>query len=357
MGVTKGATCGMHGFLAVTQDAPVRLAVVGCGAAAQHLHLPALAGRRDCDVAVLVDPLEQQAARLAREYGVPRVLTDHRQLTGLDVEAAVLTAPNDLHAAIAVDLAQAGIDVLVEKPVARCVDEAEAMRKAADEAGRILAVGMVLRFSAANQAARDFISSGMLGPISSFTAISGVEYAWPVATPYILHAAQAGGGALIDIGIHALDLLLWWLGDVDCFDYRDDYYGGVEADCLLDLTMASGAVGTVEVSRTRDLEQTITVQGEHASLRVGFVDGLLELSTPDGAVLSGVPGRDPSGWRADLVDFIIAEHDDFLSAVRSRRPPMVDVREALRSLALVESCYGQRRLWELPWVAPAGDRP
>ena len=70
-------------------------------------------------------------------------------------------------------------------------------------------------------------------------------YSWPVASDFMFRK-DAGGGVLADTGAHVLDTVLWWLGDWDKVEYHDDAHGGVEADCLLKLTMKSGAVGTVE---------------------------------------------------------------------------------------------------------------
>jgi predicted dehydrogenase len=163
-------------------DTPVRLAVVGCGAAAGLLHLPALSRRRDCEVVAVIDPDRGRAQRLARRFGVPRVLTDHREVADTGATAAVLAAPNDLHAALTIDLVEMGLDVLVEKPVALTVADADAMAAAAARAGAVVGVGMLLRFAAANRTAKSLIDQGVLGAVQSFTIDAGVEYAWPVST-------------------------------------------------------------------------------------------------------------------------------------------------------------------------------
>ena len=69
--------------------------------------------------------------------------------------------------------------------------------------------------------------------------------------------------------MHALDLVLWWLGDHEGVDYYDDAVGGVEANCELHLKMKSGVSGLIEVSRTRGLRNTCVISGEHGALEVG----------------------------------------------------------------------------------------
>jgi predicted dehydrogenase len=229
----------------------INIAVVGCGAIVEQQHLPSLArlaaaGR--CQVTTLVERDPARAARLAERFGIPEVLTDHHDLlaharsraqTGSEpaVDAVVVGLPNHLHAPISIDLLDAGLHVLVEKPVANTVSDCDAMIAAAEKAGVILAVGHMRRFAHAGRFAKWAIDSGLLGQITSFDIQNGFVYAWPVTTDYLWHKEKAGGGVLIDLGVHTLDQMLWWLGDVQSFTYYDDNYGGVEADCRIEVTL------------------------------------------------------------------------------------------------------------------------
>jgi predicted dehydrogenase len=331
---------------------PVRLAIVGCGAMTRLVHLPGLARRSDCRVVALVDRDGARARVLAERYEVPQALTDHRHLR--DVDAAIVSVPNHLHASVTIDLLHGGMDVLVEKPLTITTDEADEVITAARSSDAILAVGHLFRYADANRLTKAILDSGLIGEVTAFEIRNGVDFSWPVATTYLLQRATAGGGVLMDLGPHTFDLLLWWLGDVADVRYRDDSYGGVEADAEVRLTMVSGATGSVTLSRTRDLRARAAFYGARAQLEVAFTANDVRLILADGSALDGHANLPDRHAVADqhFGHFGVAEHDDFLTAVREQRPPMVTGEEARRSLALIETCYAIREPLELPWVKP-----
>ena len=155
--------------------------------------------------------------------------------------------------------------------MALSVAECDHMLEAAEAGSALLAVGLMRRYSHAGQFAKWVIDSGLLGQITSFSFQDGFVYAWPTASDAFLRKELAGGGVLIDLGAHTLDQLLWWLGEVESFDYADDSYGGVEADCILELVLKSGAKGRVELSRTRDLSMRAFIKGDKAELDFSLV--------------------------------------------------------------------------------------
>src|SRR5262249_31836253 len=141
---------------------------------------------------------------------------------------------------------------------------------------------------------------------------------------------SAGGGVLIDTGSHTLDALLWWLGDVAQFDYADDAEGGVEADCEIHLTMASGATGVVELSRTRELGNKVVIHGKHATLEA--MPGKVSLIV-NGCRVSGVADREDGPPTSDqYLPTIAASLHDWLDAIRFDRPPLVTGEEGRRSV-------------------------
>ncbi len=337
----------------------VRLAVVGCGAVAQIHHVPAIAASSRVEAAVLVDADEKRARALAQQYGVPEVATDYRELPG-QVEGAVVALPNSLHAPVSIELLRRGVHVLVEKPMAMTVAECDAMIEAARAGRAVLAVGLDFRFFDSSLLVRDLLRDGLLGEIRRFDLRQGVIPRWPFATDFLLKKEMAGGGVLADFGVHVLDLLLWWLGDLTATDYRDDALGGVESDCEMTLATASGLSGTVEISRTRNLRNTCVFEGERARLEVGIWDSdpevRLSIAGSEVALAGRARRAAEKGIHSGLnfLDTFIRQIDDFARAIRGRGKPFVPGCEGRRSLALIESCYAQRRFLELPWsVLPA----
>ncbi len=331
-----------------------KLAVVGCGAIAERLHLPSLARREDCEIAALVDTNAARSKALAEQFSVTHTFTDVAALSDLDIDAAIVATPNNLHAAMTVNLLSAGVHVLVEKPMAMNAVECAQMQAAAEAAAKVLAVGHILRFAQTARFAKWAIDTGMLGRITSFDIRYGFVFAWPTVSDYLLRKDLSGGGVLMDLGTHCIDLLLWWLGDVATFDYYDDSHGGVEADCLLDATMECGAKGTVELSRTRNLRSTAIIRGDKAALELAFAENTVALRFNDSAM--GITGQatlagEPLTTLQRTSDLVIAEHEDFFTAIKNDRPVSVSGTAARRCMQLIDACYAARRPLELPWAA------
>ena len=330
----------------------LRVAIVGCGAIAEGIHVPMAALSDRVEVAALVEKSLPRARRLAAKYGVPVVVDDYRELIG-QVDAAIVSLPNHLHAPVTIDLLQHGIHVLVEKPMALKTSECDEMIRAASDSGVILAVGLISRFFASSHLVKLFIEDELLGDILSFDLRRGNVYNWSVASDFIFRKEMAGGGVLTDIGVHSLDLLLWWLGDLDRVEYYDDAMGGVEADCEVYLRMQCGASGVVELSRTRNLRNSWIFCGERGTLEVGMgTDPLIRLKTRDtDLVLAGHAMRDEPGDKK-IQDAFRHQLDDFADAIRSRREPFVSGQEGKRSVELIETCYAVRQPLDQRWLFP-----
>jgi predicted dehydrogenase len=335
----------------------IQLALIGCGAVTKLRHLPALAGRGDCQVIALVDANHDRAQELASQFAVPRVLSDYRETLRAGIDAAVIALPNHLHAPVSIDFLKAGVHVLVEKPMARTVAECDAMLGASEAGRAVLAVGLMRRFMQSAQFAKRAIESGLLGRIHSFDIRDGFVFTWPLASDFFFRRDSAGGGVLIDTGVHTLDQLLWWLGDVQSFDYHDDNFGGVETDCEIFLELESGVQGRVELSRTRNLRNTAIIRGERAELEVGLVRNFAALRLTDAPaqiVGQGASLTEPPKPQSSQVEIIAAEYDDFFEAIRTGRQPTVSGLEGKKSVTLIEACYRERQPLSLPWDLPAG---
>jgi len=331
----------------------LKLALVGCGAVTEYRHLPALTRRDDCEVVALVDRDEGRAKRLSTQFKVPRILINYRDLLNCSVDAAIIALPNHLHAPASIELLKSGIHVLVEKPMALSVAECDRMLDAAEVGQAVLAVGLMWRFLHAGRFVKSAIERNLFGRIISFDMRLGFVFGWPLTSDFFFHKETAGGGVLIDTGVHTLDQLLWWLGDVRSFEYYDDSQGGVEAECELRIKLISGAEGIIELSRTRNLRNTAIIRGEQAEIEVGIGRNSISLRLPGSPVQvtgQGVQREQATIAEQGQLDLIAAEHDDLLGAIHTGRPPAVPGTEARRSIALIEACYRKRRPLQLPWT-------
>ena len=187
-----------------------RLAVLGCGwVADMHTRAAATAG---LTVAGVANHRLESAERFASEHGIERVTTDWRALVSApDIDVVVVCTPNALHAEQSIAALEAGKHVLCEKPMATTVVDAEAMLEAAARHDRLLLVLHPWRHHEAVIAVRDAIAAGELGRVVR-THGYGVHADWGPGG-WFTDPALAGGGALVDMGIHAIDTARFLLGE------------------------------------------------------------------------------------------------------------------------------------------------
>jgi predicted dehydrogenase len=312
-------------------------------------HLPALVLSEEFEIVALVDKSTPRTAHLAQRFGLnAALLEDHRALAG-KAEAAVVATPNALHRGITRDLLAAGLHVLVEKPMALTVSDCDAMIEMA--AQRVLCVGMVRRFYESSAFIRALLHAGSMGRVDKVDWREGSVFEWPGASAASFRRESSGGGVLVDVGVHVLDLLLWWLGDLETLRYLDDAQGGVEAECEVTLESREGALVTVELSRTRNLRNTCVIQADRGTLTFDTdADAAmrLEIAGASGQLTGRVaqPGHSDSPFRTAFTK----QFADFAASIRSGSSPIVSGEQGKRSLKLIDRCYEIREPLRLPWM-------
>jgi len=330
-----------------------RLGIIGCGAIVEHAHLPTMKelGIRP---ALLVDPDEAQTRKLAAKFKGGATATKLGPSHYDMIDAALVAAPNTLHTPICLDLLQNGIDVLVEKPMATTVADCERIVAAVEASEAILAVGYIMRHAPIIEWTTGVLKAGLLGEVRSFDISWGEAFDWGLNSNSLWRKEVSGGGVLVDFGTHICDLVGEWFGDFATVDYRDDNYGGVEADCLIELEMASGAKGTVELSKTRSLRNSAVIEGAKGRLEISILKPVQEVSASDDVLAYRHEGMAPADMpeRLDMNSWFARQMKSFMDSVRQRETPRVTARDGLRSVRLTETCYEVRQPWELPWVRP-----
>jgi predicted dehydrogenase len=193
---------------------PVRVALIGCGGIATA-HLAGYAALPDLGrVVVACDADAESARRRAAETGA-EALTDYREaLARADVEAVDLCLPHDLHEPVARAAAAAGKHVLVEKPIARNLAEADRMIADCAAAGVHLMVAHCQRFSADRQTAKRLVDEGAIGRVYMMRTDHNQWVEYPPGH-WINDPARLGGGGIAGSGVHHLDILRWFCGDVE----------------------------------------------------------------------------------------------------------------------------------------------
>jgi len=191
---------------------PVKVGILGVGAITQVVHLPVLSERPDVDVVAVSDPDRLKAETLGARFEVPRVLSNEEILGDDQIQAAVICTPNHLHESLAVEALENGKHVLVEKPLAMSADGVQRVLDAAAASGRHLAVGMHHRFRPDVGALTAFVSGGELGDVYAVRANSLTQRLPAVRSTWRQEPEEAGGGALMDLGVPTLDLAFWLVG-------------------------------------------------------------------------------------------------------------------------------------------------
>lgn len=190
----------------------LRIGVVGTGAIAQIVHLPLLKGLPEVDVRAVCDVDEAKAAAIAGRLEIPHVFDDDDELFASDtVDAVVICSPSHLHHVHAIGALEAGLHVLVERPLAIEPDDAAAVIRAAEAADRTVLVAYNNRFRPDTRGVKSFIEAGELGDIFSVHGTWFNRKVRPKRLTWRHRRKTAGGGAFMDLGLQVLDLCMWTL--------------------------------------------------------------------------------------------------------------------------------------------------
>lgn len=188
----------------------VQIGVIGTGSISS-LHLNAYKNNPNAKIYAVCDLNEERAKETAEKYGAVKVYTDYRELLADPVvEAVSICTWNNTHAEISIAAVHAGKHVLVEKPLCRTVEEALEVQRAVEETGKILQIGYVRRYDPNGQLLRSLVEDGQLGEIYYAKATMLRRLGNPGG--WFSDIERSGGGPLIDIGVHAIDICWYMMG-------------------------------------------------------------------------------------------------------------------------------------------------
>lgn len=201
----------------------IRVGIIGCGGIANGKHMPSLQKVKDCEMVAFCDIIESKAISAAEKFGIEgaKAYTDYKELLKDEtIDVVHVCTPNRSHSFITVDALEAGKHVMCEKPMAINSEEAMKMVEAAKRTGKKLSIGYQSRFRDDSQYLKQETENGTFGDIYYAKATALRRRAVPTWGVF-LNEYEQGGGPLIDIGTHALDLTLWMMNN-----YRPKYCVG-----------------------------------------------------------------------------------------------------------------------------------
>ena len=195
----------------------VKIGIIGCGGIANGKHMPALKQVEGVQMVAFCDLIVEKAVKAAAEYGTPdaKVYTDYKELLKDEsIEVVHVLTPNRSHAEITIDALYAGKHVMCEKPMAKSAEDAKRMVEAAKATGKKLTIGYQHRHKAASQYAKQMIDRGDLGEIY-YANCYAIRRRGTPNWGVFLNEYEQGGGPIIDIATHSLDLTLYLMNNYE----------------------------------------------------------------------------------------------------------------------------------------------
>jgi len=347
----------------------LRTAIVGCGKVG-HLHAKALSRLSESVFVAVCDTNLQRAQQFAAEYKVKAYQDVEDMIASSGVESLTVCTPHPLHAEPAIKAANAGVHVLIEKPLASSLQDCDAILNAAKRSGVRIGTTCQRRFYTPCQRIKRAIEEGKLGrPILGSVAM----YGWRDQAYYKSDAWRGswkaeGGGVLVNQAPHQLDLLQWYMGPIDeLFGYWDNLnhpYIEVEDTAIAVLRFKNGALGNIVVSNSQNpaLYGRVYVHGSNgASVGVQtdggamFIAGMSSITDPPINDLWTVPGEQEllKKWQKEDSDFFLSinpmeyyhqlQISEFLKAVIKSHDPLITGGEGRKTVEIFTALYRSQR--------------
>ena len=236
----------------------MKIAIIGCGTIAHSAPIPAYIANPEAEIIYFCDIIPERAQAAVEKYGCGTAVVDYRDvLADPEVEAVSVCTPNNVHAQIAIDALHAGKNVLCEKPAGRTYDEVVRMQQAQHETGKVLNIGVVNRFNASVRRIREYIQSGELGDVFHVYVSFRSHRSIPGLGGAFTTKAIAGGGVLIDWGVHYLDLINYVLGIKECRTVSGACYSKLATN-MREYVYENMWAGPPDYNGTYDVEEYVT---------------------------------------------------------------------------------------------------
>ena len=329
----------------------VRFGIIGCGVIAPT-HASALDKIGNARLIAVADILEERAREFAEKHGVEDYYTNYRELLGRDdIDAVSICTPHYLHAPMAIDAAESGKHVLVEKPMAITMAEADEMIERCAAASVKLAAVFQHRFDPAAQSIRKAIDEGRLGKL----VMGGAYTRWYRSQEYYGGSwrgklAEGAGGALINQAIHMVDLLRWFMGPVDTIAANVatvTHSIEVEDLAVASIKFKNGALGTVEasVSTVPNMPERLEISGTRGTVAIEGTK--LARWDVDGERLEQAQDNESCDTRFQGKTYYGDSHprqiEDFVQAVIDDRLPYIDGVKGRDAVEVVLGIYESAR--------------
>jgi predicted dehydrogenase len=339
---------------------PIRTAVIGTGSISDF-HLKSYARHPDAELVAVCDLNAERARQKADQFGAAKSYSDYKELLAdPDIDAVSVCTWNNTHAEISIAALRAGKHVLVEKPLCTTVEEALRIQEAVKETGKQLMIGYVRRYDPNARLLKEFVDKGEFGDLYYAKASSIRRHGNPGG--WFADRSRSGGGPLIDIGVHMIDLCWYMMGRPKAVTVSGNTYRklGNRAN-IRNLSHYKAAdwdpkVNTVEdlasamirfengASLQVDVSFALHAQKDEASIKLygdkgGFeIDPEIVIVTEKhDTILNVTPQTDHRGFHFEAA--FQSEIDHFIECVREGRKPISPVEDGVEMMKILNAVY------------------
>jgi predicted dehydrogenase len=308
--------------------------------------------------AELVAVHDLDAVRAAKAAPAARFFSTAKEmLEWSGIDAVIISTPPQYHHDLAVQALAAGKHVLVEKPMAATVEECRSMQAAAAKANRFLSVGFNHRYFKALKLMRDTVRSGVIGPLTHVRAYAGHTGLSEFKAPWMYDVKVMGGGALMDNGIHVLDLMRYVMGDfTEVYGYKSTAVWGLdgaEDNALALFRSSTGVLGSLQASwgEWKGYRFHVEAYGPKGMVRAYYAPMMATVITmdkPGGAKRVArhfYPGdiirEKVKGWQSTVIATFVEEFTDFMALARGEAGSgrIATGADGLRAVEVAKAVY------------------
>jgi len=332
--------------------------VIGCGGIADRRTIPGMLESDRVKIVAVEDISEELTQRVARKYGVGKIFTDTDNLLRVgDIDAVYIATPVYAHEDQIRKAADAGKHILCEKPLCLTVRKTEKVISYCEKRGVSLQVGFMMRYHGFHISAKKMIENGELGePVMG----RGQLTCWypPMEGAWRQDPAKGGGGALMDMAIHSVDILRYMFGEVETvssFNGTQAHGYLVEDSGVILLKFKNGAYGVCDsffnipdeaakgVLELYGTRGSLMAEGTISQVAGGKMSALLQKGERGYDVQQERTKIEPFEVKAELKNMYCAEVEDFIDAVENNRRPMNSGEEALKNFKIICAAYESQK--------------
>lgn len=338
----------------------IKVAIIGCGGIANDAHIKSYLNNPNAEIKYFCDIIKAKADKAVLDSGCGEAIEDyHIALNDPEIEAVSICTPNDGHASISIECLRAGKHVLCEKPAARTYAEALEMQQVQHETGCVLNIGVVNRFNTGVNLIKKMIANGELGELYHVYISFRSQRSIPGLGGAFTTKSTAGGGALIDWGVHFLDIVMYCSGDPKPVTVSGQAYSKLGVD-MLNYSYLNMWAGPPNFAGTYDVDDFVTAMirtegptitlngawaqnigvdemyidflGDKAGVRLQYGKAFKVYSAKDGVLLETTPTFKSSNMFQN-------EIDAFLDCIRTGEKLPSHIDTVILSSQIIQGIY------------------